>query len=216
MRKMVCTKHKCRAITREFLSTYFDNHGTPHSLSVAHMNACSCIHHTSTHMSLFISFYSPNVRSLFLSLLYTRTKQCLSSQVHCAPCCMCHTSIRPRPQATIGARAIAPSSSSHCASHGGPLAYDSNPLCALSLSCVGSHRLNVFLVCCHAYICASPYRCRTQDANAAGAHRGAHERASSAPRGGGEGLRQASCNHTDVCIAQAGGSPPTAAAWCVT
>lgn len=94
VRKMVCTKHKCRALSREFLSTYFDHHGAPHSLSVAHMNACPCIHHTSTHMSLFTSFYSPNARSLSLSLLYTRAKQFLSSQVHCAPCCMCHTSSR--------------------------------------------------------------------------------------------------------------------------
>ena len=141
------------------------------------------------------------------------------SVIACVLCSMLyvpHINSTLRPQATIGARASAPSSSSHCASHGGPLTYDSNPLCALSLSCVVFHRLNVFIVCCHAYICASLYSCRTQDANAAGAHRGAHERAPSAPRGGGEGLRQASCNHTDVCIAQAGGSPPTVAAWCVT
>ena len=47
-RKTVCTKHKCRAITREYLSTYFDYYGTPHSLSTAHISACSCMHRTST------------------------------------------------------------------------------------------------------------------------------------------------------------------------
>ena len=73
LRKMVCTKHKCRALTREFVSCYFDYHGAPHSLSAAHINTCPCMHHTSPSMPVFISLYIPIILSFALSLLYTST-----------------------------------------------------------------------------------------------------------------------------------------------
>ena len=157
-RFLKCKSYKCRKLTREAVSVYFENSGAPHSLFVTHRSACQCMNHTSTttRMSLFVSPHNHTTLSFYLSLLYTTTEHCRSSQVQCAPWCTCHTCIRPRPQGSEPARITGSSSSSPCASPGGPLTYDRRPLCAISLPCIGFHRLTVFLVCCHAYSCASP------------------------------------------------------------
>ena len=60
-RKMICTKHKCRALTREFLSVYFSQHGATAVRCrllpsvVVHMGVCCMC--TSQAICIYIYIY---------------------------------------------------------------------------------------------------------------------------------------------------------------
>ena len=78
LRKMVCTKHKCRALTREFLSVYFQERGVLHSQTASHrhplpsvavrcrllpsvavrMGVCVLHAHEPLYMSIYIYIYT--------------------------------------------------------------------------------------------------------------------------------------------------------------